>query len=138
MTLTDRDKQLVRVRAGECCEYCRLPESGGTIPFHVDHIRPIKHNGSDDVSNLCFACYACNLYKGDNIAGYDPETDALTPLYHPRQHSWADHFLIEPDCTLRGQTPEGRTTIEVLRMNEESRIQHRQLLNELGMFPCGL
>lgn len=136
MSITDRQRQLVRERAENCCEYCRLPESGGTITFHVDHIRPIKHNGGDDTDNLCLACYKCNRYKGDNIAGYDPKSDILTPFYHPRQERWDDHFLLEPDYTFSGQTPEGRTTIDVLRINEDSHVQQRQLLTELGMYPC--
>jgi hypothetical protein len=29
---------LVRQRAGERCEYCRLPENAIQIPFHVEHV----------------------------------------------------------------------------------------------------
>lgn len=136
MSITNQQRTLIRTRAGDCREYCRLPESGGTITFEVDHIRPLKHNGSDDTENLCLACYKCNGYKGDNIAGYDPESDIMTPLYHPRQQRWEDHFTLETDCKLTGRTAEGRTTIEVFRINEESRIQQRQLLAQLGTYPC--
>jgi 5-methylcytosine-specific restriction endonuclease McrA len=136
MTITAAQDRLVRARAGDCCEYCLLPESAGTLTFHVDHIRPIKHNGGDDNDNLCLACYKCNGYKGDNISGYDPETDLLTPLYRPRHQPWDAHFSLAEDCTINGLTPEGRTTLYVLKLNEESRIQQRQLLAELGMYPC--
>lgn len=136
MSITAQQRQIVRQRAGNCCEYCHLLESGGTVTFHVDHIIPIKHNGLDEVTNLCLACYQCNGYKGADIAGFDPETGNLTRLFHPRQHFWNEHFRLEDDATLTGLTPEGRTTARVLRFNEESRIQQRQTLNEVGLYPC--
>ncbi len=74
MTISRSSRQAVRDRAGDCCEYCRLPASGGTIAFHVDHIIPVKLGGSDDISNLCLACYKCNAHKGHDLVGIDPET----------------------------------------------------------------
>jgi 5-methylcytosine-specific restriction endonuclease McrA len=84
MSITDSQRQQIRDRAGDCCEYCRLPSSGSRLPFHVDHVRPRKHNGTDIAENLCLACYQCNGYKGTNIAGYDPQNDQITPLFNPR------------------------------------------------------
>src|SRR4051794_48847 len=43
MTLPKAVQQLVRNRAGNCCEYCRLPAAAGAVPFHVDHINPVEH-----------------------------------------------------------------------------------------------
>lgn len=51
----------------------------------MEHIRPRKHGGSDDESNLCLACIDCNLHKGANLTGIDPVTEIMTPLFHPRQ-----------------------------------------------------
>jgi HNH endonuclease len=136
MTITDQQREFIRTRAGECCEYCRLPESSGTIAFHVDHIIPRKHNGTDAPDNLCLACYKCNGYKGYDIAGFDPETGSLSRLYHPCQQAWQQHFRLNADSTITGLTPEGRTTLAILQINEESRVQHRQLLTKLGDYPC--
>ena len=39
--------RLVRKRAGNACEYCRLPQSSQEATFHVDHIRPASSAGCD-------------------------------------------------------------------------------------------
>ncbi len=136
MSITRAQRQIVRERAGGCCEYCRLPESGGTLSFHIDHIIPIKHGGEDHVDNLCFACYKCNGHKGYEIAGFDPADRALTRLYHPRDQHWDSHFTLLEDMEIAGLTPEGRTTVYVLQMNDSERVTNRQLLAELGDYPC--
>jgi 16S rRNA G1207 methylase RsmC len=38
--------RLVRKRAGNACEYCRLPQSSQEATFHVDHIRPAVAQGA--------------------------------------------------------------------------------------------
>lgn len=83
---------------------------------------------------MALCCAACSLFKGANPAGYDPETDALTPLFNPRTEDWQDHFTWNGG-TLEGRTPIGRTTVAVLRINGPLQVQHRQLLIELGVFP---
>lgn len=37
---------------------------------------------------------------------------------------------------IRGLSPQGRTTIRVLQLNLDERIQSRQVLSELGAYPC--
>jgi hypothetical protein len=74
-----------------------------------------------------------SLFKGSNPAGYDPETDTLQPLFNPRTQAWLEHFAWNGG-TLEGITAIGRTTIAVLRINDPLRIQHRELLIELGVF----
>lgn len=136
MSISSQQKRLVRQRAGECCEYCRLSQSGQLIRFQIDHIIAAKHGGEDTDDNLCLACYECNIYKGSNVAALDPLTRDATKLYDPRQQKWDDHFQINPDAVLTGLTSEGRATILVLRMNEEERVKQR--LGELmsGDYPC--
>lgn len=127
-------RQQVWERAYGCCEYCQLPQDHDPRPFHLDHIRPQKHDGPTVLGNLAFCCAACSLFKGPNPAGYDPETDVLHPLFNPRTQRWSDHFAWN-EGTLEGLTAVGRTTISVLRINESLRIHHRLLLIELGVFP---
>jgi len=104
-----------------------MPQSGTHLPHELDHIRAQKHNGRTEPANLCWACAPCNAAKGPNIAGHDPETGLLTPLFNPRTQQWSEHFeWIE--ARLRGRSPEGRTTIDVLNINAEERIEHRRLL----------
>lgn len=127
-------RQLVIERAEGCCEYCQLPQDHDPRPFHVDHIRPQKHDGPTVEENLAWCCAACSLFKGPNPAGYDPDTDELQPLFNPRQQPWAKHFEWS-GATLIGVSPVGRTTIAVLRINEPLRVRHRELLIELEVFP---
>jgi 5-methylcytosine-specific restriction endonuclease McrA len=76
-------REKVRERANERCEYCRKPEGIGNFGHHIDHIIALKHNGSSDIENLAWACFQCNTTKGSNVASYDVQTKALTPLFKP-------------------------------------------------------
>ena len=123
MTATTRT--LVRRRAAGQCEYCRLRQEDSPLAtLHVEHIRPRKHGGTDDEENLCLACIDCNLHKGSNLAGIDPETGALTELFHPRRQKWDDHFTWD-GIFLVGRTAVGRTTVQVLDMNTEAQLELR-------------
>ncbi|MCB9456721.1 MAG: HNH endonuclease [Anaerolineaceae bacterium] len=136
MSLSDKTRQAVQDRAGNCCEYCRLSATSGIVPFHVDHIIPLKHDGSDDIANLCLACFNCNTYKSHDLTGFDPATQEITPLFNPRQQVWNNHFEIQEDMRITGLTPEGRTTVRVLQMNLEERVESRQVLAEISQYPC--
>jgi hypothetical protein len=127
-------RQRVWDRAGGRCEYCQMPRDLDVQPFQLDHIRAQKHAGPTTVANLSLSCLACNSYKGANVAGYDPEGGELQPLFNPRQDEWDEHFDWEGPV-LRGKTPVGRVTIEVLRINLAERVEHRRLLIEVGVFP---
>jgi hypothetical protein len=84
--------------------------------LHVEHIIPKIHGGTDDLNNLALACIDCDLHKGPNLTGIDPQTQRVTELFHPRQQHWGDHF--ERDgLYLVGKTTIGRTTIRVLSRN---------------------
>ena len=127
-------RQQVWERSGGFCEYCRVPEAHDPRPFHLDHVRPQKHDGPTVLENLAMSCASCSLYKGPNLAGYDPESDIMQPLFNPRTQDWNDHFASD-GAELKGLTPTGRTTARVLRFNEPLRVQHRELLIELGVLP---
>ena len=125
------NKSAVRERAGGLCEYCRDPESMSLATFHVEHIIARQHGGGEEDENLALACPDCNLAKGPNIAALDPETGALTPLFHPRRDVWIEHFQIEETSVL-GRTPVGRSTVRLLDLNAAARTKHRALLRQLG------
>lgn len=123
----------VTERAQQRCEYCRLPKGLSIQPaFHVDHIIPKQHGGSDDPDNLALACHNCNLYKGPNLTGIDRATGELTPLFNPRTNSWHQHFLIHR-LSVSGRTPIGRTTVRVLAMNTLDRLRLRGKLRAVGL-----
>jgi HNH endonuclease len=120
-------KRVVRERADNCCEYCRLKqEQSPLFALQIEHIRPRKHHGDDEIDNLALACIDCNLHKGPNLAGIDAETGTLIELFHPRQHAWDDHFELQGPL-LFGKTPIGRVTIDVLNMNSDDQVALRTL-----------
>ena len=126
-------REVIR-RAGGRCEYCRLPSDVEVPPPHVDHVRARKHRGGDDLANLALTCDRCNLHKGTDLTSIDPDTDALTPLFDPRRMAWHEHFVADGG-EVRGLTPAGRATVELLQMNEQSRITPRALLADACEWP---
>ena len=127
-------RRLVFERVCGQCEYCTMPSDWDPLPFCIDHIIAQQHAGPTIESNLALSCFSCNTHKGPNIAGLDPETGQLTRLFHPRTDTWSEHFeWIGPE--LRGKSPIGRVTLQVLNINDPVRVEHRRLLMQEGVFP---
>ena len=126
-------RELVRQRARGVCEYCRMPQRHDLLPFQIDHIIAEKHHGETVAENLALSCFNCNVHKGPNVAGLDPLTGQVTALFHPRRDPWNDHFRWDDDETLRGRTPAGRATVDVLNINLPARREHRRLLSHAGL-----
>jgi hypothetical protein len=125
-------RQQVRDRAGDRCEYCRLRQRQDPFhSFHVEHIVARQHGGTDDLENLALACHQCNLHKGTNLAGLDPDSGEMARLFHPRRDRWDEHFAWDGP-TLVGLTAMGRTTAWLLEMNTGERLELRQMLRALG------
>lgn len=135
MYISSELRQLTSTRAEGCCEYCRLPEQGSAVNFHIEHIIAVSHGGLTSEDNLAYSCSLCNHYKGPNIAAADPETGEPTFLFHPRRHTWDDHFTLV-GAVIDPQTPEGRATVNVLHLNDLSRVEQREVLIQLGQYPC--
>jgi len=36
--------------------------------------------------------YRLQSSQATNLTGFDPETNVITELFHPRRHAWEDHF----------------------------------------------
>lgn len=125
--------EVVRSRAGHACEYCRVPEAGyPTIAFPIDHVLARQHGGLTELRNLALSCLHCNSHKGPNVAGYDPNTGKLTPLYNPRRHRWVRHFRWKGPRII-GRTPIGRVTAIVLDLNADRAVLARALLIRRGL-----
>lgn len=135
MKISGETRELVQRRARGACEYCHLPRDASILPHQVDHIIASQHQGSDAPGNLSLCCIRCNLKKGPNIASIDPESGLLAPLFHPRRHSWREHFHVSTDGRMLGLTPEGRATVQLLDMNDAERVQLRWLLLRRGRLP---
>jgi hypothetical protein len=127
-------KEEVSRRADYRCEYCHLPQAYVLTPFQIEHVVAKQHQGQARSSNLAYACLHCNLHKGPNLSGIDPKTKKLTRLFNPRRHLWSKHFVLN-GALLFGKTAVGRTTIEVLAINEPTRSAVRQELIDQGLLP---
>ena len=127
----------VRERAGNVCEYCRIPQDA--LPwarFHIEHIRARQHRGTDALENLALSCRRCNSHKGPNLASIDPVTDELVQLFHPRTDHWEDHFTLS-EHRIMGRSPMGRATVALLNMNSPDRVQLRKELSAGGESEIG-
>ncbi len=129
-------EDLVWRRAGGRCEYCQISSDDLDLPFEVDHVIAEHHLGLTQSGNLCLACFACNRHKGPNVAGVDPKTKKIVPLFHPRRHKWSWHFRWDGPL-LVGRTPTGRATVVALKINLNHRIDLRKGLIDEGIFPPG-
>ena len=126
--------RLVWQRAQDSCEYCQMPQAADDATFEIDHIRSQKHHGPTVAGNLCLSCYYCNSFKGSDLTSYDRKTRKITPLFNPRRHKWATHFRWEGPY-LVGRTAIGRVTVTLLHINDEVRVELREILIEAGEFP---
>ncbi len=60
----------------------------------------------------------------------------ITPLFHPRQQRWGEHFAWAGDgVTIEGLTPTGRATIALLQLNSDWLIQARRIWMLVGLQP---
>ena len=132
--MTPAQREQVRERARDCCEYCQLPQSCTLLPHEVDHIRAQKHKGPTRDENLCWACAVCNSHKGSDVSAYVPDSEALVRLFNPRIDVWTEYFEWEGPRLL-GKTPMAQATLELLQINKDSRVVLRQTLIELALFP---
>ena len=125
-------RAFVRERAGHRCEYCHLHEDDADyLSFHVEHVIARQHGGSNDPDLLCYACAECNWAKGPNPAGLF--AGKLYPLFNPRKQNWNRHFYWE-QTILVGKTMSGKVTVQVLNINETSRVMLRENLLYEGRF----
>ena len=127
-------EQEVRRRAGDRSEYCLFPQAASTLRHVVDHVIARQHGGRTALENLALCCGRCNLYKGPNVAGLDPETGQLTRLFNPRTDLWQEHFRWDGP-RLNGVSAAGRTTVVVLALNKPARVRARQALIRTGGLP---
>jgi hypothetical protein len=125
-------RRLVYERANYCCEYCLIPEAFTFATHEIDHIIAKKHGGKTTAKNLALSCTLCNKYKGSDLASIDPETDAITPLYHPRIHKWSENFKVQ-DGRVIPLTSKARVTTRLLQLNQKKRIEERKLMIEAGI-----
>ena len=113
-----KTRELVRMRAGNRCEYCLLRQEQTGLAHHVEHITAKQHGGPDDPENLALACNRCNACKGPNLTGIDVETSLSSrSSTHAGTYGQSTSSSKEPH---RREDARGRATVLVLEMNDES------------------
>lgn len=55
----------------------------------------------------------------------------MVRLFNPREDTWEAHFVFQ-GAMIVGRTPEGRATVELLKMNEPKRARTRAMLIARG------
>jgi hypothetical protein len=121
----------VRQRAGDCCEYCHLPQKWQEATFHIDHVQPKSSGGLTKFQNLALACVSCSLRKAARMSGTDPKSRSRVRLYSPRIDSWDEHFSMTSGFQIRGTTSIGRATVRALALNRPAIIAIRRELADL-------
>jgi hypothetical protein len=142
MSITDSVRQVIRERAGFVCEYCHSSERLSASRFTMDHILPVSIGGSDDLNNLALACRRCNERRYNFVAGFDPESQKVVPVFNPREQEWSEHFIWTfAGTVVKGLTPIGRATcnrfdLNDMRYPEEDSIRStRQIWAQTGLHP---
>jgi HNH endonuclease len=119
MAISNELKQMIRERARWLCEYCHSSERLSANRFTIDHIIPRSLGGSDDADNLALACRRCNERRYNFVAGVDPKTLEIAPIFNPRQQKWIEHFAwVDQGIVIEGITPTGRATCIRLDLND--------------------
>lgn len=122
-------------RADGLCEYCLVHNDHSLWDYEVDHIISIKHGGTDALYNLAFACQVCNRRKGTDIGSILPRSRAFFRLFNPRTDRWSDHFQLDLGSFIVGLTDIGKATVRVLGLNEHDRVEEREMLRDIGLYP---
>jgi hypothetical protein len=126
----------VRTHFKDRCAYCRTPEDLTVAIFEFEHIKPRSAGGKTQFENLCLACPTCNRFKSVRQSAPDPLTQEDSPLFHPQQEQWSDHFAWSEDATeVVGLTAIGRAAASALRMNRTQLVRIRLMWAALGEHP---
>ena len=129
-------RQQVRERAFDRCEYGQHPASHSCAPFVCEHVLPRVRGAGDTVSELAWACPACNSHKYAKTHAFDSQTRRLIPLFNPRRQRWARHFAWGEDfMVISGRTATERVTVEALRLNRPELLNLRRALRAIGVHP---
>jgi hypothetical protein len=120
--VTPSQREAIRRAYHFQCGYCSVHENDVGSVLEVDHFQPLSSGGTDEESNLVYACSACNKAKGDCWA----LPNAETRLLHPQRDTLDAHMRLSPDDHLQPLTPTGAFHIRRLRLNRPQLIALRQ------------
>jgi hypothetical protein len=129
-------REQVTAQARRRCGYWLTQETIVGSPMEIDHLIPEALGGGTEEENLWLACSLCNDSRGCRIAGADPVTGELVPLFNPRQQVWPEHFRWSANGSrVVGLTPTGRATVIALNLNRQVLVQARLAWVAVGWHP---
>jgi len=120
--VTPAQREAIRRAYRFQCGYCSVHENDVGSALEIDHFQPLSSDGTDEESNLVYACSACNKAKGDFWSL--PNTEAR--LLHPKRDALDEHMRLSPDDHLQPLTPTGAFHIRRLRLNRPQLVALRQ------------
>ena len=127
---------LVRRTARFRCGYCLVSEELIGMAMEFEHLLAFALGGGTTEQNLWLSCRPCNAVKHDRMEAIDPLTQQLAALFNPRTQAWDEHFRWSADrIEIEGLTPEGRATLQALRLNDPIRVRARRLWVSAGWWP---
>lgn len=125
----------VRRRAGDVCEYCRLPQASQEARFTLTMCCHGRSTGQRNWKTSLWRVFTCSLRKSARTSAVDLKTGSIAALFNPRTEVWSDHFAFTSTWRIRGRKPTGRATIEALGMNRTAIVLIRRELVLLNRFP---
>ena len=129
LRVIQKQREQVRKRAKDCCEYFRSSSQFAPDAFSVEHIIPRAKGGKTRLDNLALACQGCNNHKYIKIEALDPVSGESVQLFNPRMQRWEGHFAWSDDFSyVEGLTAVGRATIAALDMNRVGLVNLRRVL----------
>lgn len=127
-------RSFVIERAGNRCEYCRIPKVITNYEFHIEHIIGIQHGGTTTLDNLAWCCAFCNWKKGPNLGTLLDSGNEIVPLFNPRTQNWFEHFEVRNGMIIP-KTKIAMATVKLLEFNLSERIEIRAVLTIAGFYP---
>lgn len=133
-TISAATKKRVAIRADYRCEYCLLREQASFYSFHIEHIRSLKHGGTNELDNLAYCCPDCNYYKGSDIGTFHQDNETIIRFFNPRKDNWHSHFQLD-NGSIHGTSDIGKATVQIFKFNEVERLIFRNQLVVLELYP---
>jgi hypothetical protein len=103
-------------------------DSFAFLSYQIDHIRSLKHRGTNGIDNLVYACFYCNSGKGSDLGSINDLTGEFSYFFNPRTDAWNEHFALLDDYRIEPITATGWVTATVFEFNTPERIEARRLI----------
>ncbi len=82
------------------CQYCGRSgamdfDDWNHAWFAIDHVKPKKHEGGNDPSNLVVACHTCNSVKGSDMCSSVEEGREIIERKNAGRRVWYEKHVLK-------------------------------------------